>query len=102
MKSKKHFGFDAIMDTEKHFEFIAAIIHSAKRGASAYCLALIADAKFKSDNPDFDSEKFLKDCGVELKPEKGTAVPLPPELKREKVLHRAGQTLREAGYNNLC
>ncbi len=90
------------MKTKEHFEFIAALIHSAKRGTSAYCIALIADEKFKSDNPDFDSEKFLKDCGVELKPEKGTAVPLPPELKREKVLHRAGQTLREAGYNNLC
>ena len=81
MKSKKHFGFDAIMDTEKHFEFIAAIIHSAKRGASAYSLALIADAKFKSNDPNFDSEKFLKGCGVELEPEKGTAVPVPPELK---------------------
>ena len=81
MKSKNHFGFNTIMNTEKHFEFIASIIHSAKRGASAYSLALLADAKFKSDDPSFDSEKFLKDCGVELKPEKGTAVPVPPELK---------------------
>ena len=92
------------MKTKEHFEFIAALIHSAKRGTSAYCLALIADAKFKSDNPDFDSEKFLKDCGVELKPEKGTAVPVPPELKQEsgRVIHRAGQSFREAGYDNFC
>ena len=69
------------MHTEKHFEFIASIIHSAKRGASPLTLALIADAKFKSENPRFDSEKFLKACGVELKPEKGTAVPVPHELK---------------------
>jgi hypothetical protein len=69
------------MKTKEHFEFIAALIHSAKRGTSAYCLALIADAKFKSDDPSFDSEKFLKACGVEMKPEKGTAVALPPELK---------------------
>ena len=94
------------MHTKKHFEFIAALIHSAKRGASAYSLALIADAKFKSDNPRFDSEKFLKACGVELKPEKGTAVPVPPELKQDnecgRVIHRAGQSFREAGYNNFC
>ena len=94
------------MNTKEHFEFIAALIHSAKRGTSAYSLALIADAKFKSDDPSFDSEKFPKDCGVELKPEKGTAVPVPPELKQDnecgRVIHRAGQSFREAGYNNFC
>ena len=93
------------MNTKQNFEFTAALIHAFKNGASAYSLALIANAKFEKENPRFDSERFLKACGVELKPEKGTAVPVPSELKQDsecgRVIHRAGQSFREAGYNNF-
>jgi len=37
-------------------------------------------------------------------PKRGTVVPVPPELKQEsgRVIHRAGQSFREAGYDNFC
>jgi hypothetical protein len=86
--------------TQKHFELVASVIASIANSDTRKVLAEDWALRLSKECDKFKSHLFLKAC--EPKPEAGTVVPLPPELKREKVLHRAGQTLREAGYKNLC
>ena len=90
--------------TQKHFELVASVIASIANADTRKVLAVDWALRLSKECKKFKSHLFLKACGIESKPEKGTVVPVPPELKQERgrVIHRAGQSFREAGYNNFC
>ena len=88
--------------TQKHFELVASVIASIANSDTRKVLAEDWALRLSKECDKFKSHLFLKAC--EPKPEAGTVVPVPPELKQEsgRVIHRAGQSFREAGYDNFC
>ena len=90
------------MKTQKDFELVASVIASIANADTRNVLAADWSLRLKKESKKFKPHLFLKAC--EPKPEAGTVVPVPPELKQERgrVIHRAGQTFQEAGYNNFC
>ena len=67
--------------TQKHFELVASVIASIANADTRKVLAVDWALRLSKECKKFKSHLFLKACGVESKPEKGTAVPVPPELK---------------------
>ena len=88
--------------TQKDFELVASVIASIPNERNRKLLANNWARRLSNHCDKFKRHLFLKAC--KPKPEAGTVVPVPPELKQEsgRVIHRAGQTFQEAGYDNFC
>ena len=67
--------------TQKHFELVASVIASIANSDTRKVLAEDWALRLSKECGKFKSHLFLKACGVESKPENGTVVPVPPELK---------------------
>ena len=67
------------MKTQKDFELIASVIASIANADTRNVLAADWSLRLKKESKKFKPHLFLKAC--EPKPEAGTVVPVPPELK---------------------
>jgi hypothetical protein len=97
--------------TETFFYSIAEDVRTVTNNVEREKIANGIGKKLQARNKKFNWDKWFDACNV--KRPKGLASHVPPILHQSgqafdgedtcgRVIHRAGQSFREAGYNNFC